>query len=271
MTKTQKFVTGLALAALFAAPSFAQEKAATESEPVGITVYTDAVSGYFFRGFHAGNGASAEINKDGKAVDSAFPIAPAIQPGVTVSTPIEGLWIDVWSSFVTTGRKVTDAPKEGDVNGGTATADEVDLTIGYDFSNAAGDFGFKVYQYAYPNNPPYGSDVEIAMSYTAPVLLSPKFVVSNSPTLGLFYSFGISHEFAFSESFAFAPAFMFFDNNVGAKSAVPEQSYLELDIPFTITAGSMSYRIYGKGFYNLTEDADPALQAMVGIGASLSF
>lgn len=58
-------------------------------------------SSYFFRGANLHSAAT----KDDKGNDEAFPMAPALQSGITVYAPIDGVFLDIWTSMALTERE----------------------------------------------------------------------------------------------------------------------------------------------------------------------
>ncbi len=67
----------------------------------GVDIYTLVTSSYFFRGVNLHSAAT----KDDKGNDEAFPMVPALRSGITVYAPIDGVFLDIWTSFALTERE----------------------------------------------------------------------------------------------------------------------------------------------------------------------
>lgn len=109
-------------------------------EPATLMDYSVAiVSDYVFRGVDVFSSAYAKKEED----ESAFNLAPAVQPSVSFNSA-SGFWFNFWGSFAVTDRE------EDEAKGfeGLAALDEVDTTIGYDWSNRLGSFSFGLINYA---------------------------------------------------------------------------------------------------------------------------
>lgn len=238
-------------------PTEAKEKS---SELPGLDIYTGVTSSYFFRG--ANLHSPATVDDEGN--DEAFPVAPALQSGITIYAPIEGLYFDIWTSFALTDRE-TDAA--------LYQVDEIDYTVGYDFENKAGAFGIKFINYALPNvsGPEY---TDLLLSYTAPVLLSPTFVIANDLVHGATYlEFGISHELALSEELSFAPGVLYGYTFESGSPYYGSGGYVQLNLPLSFAATEdlgIDFTVFS--IYNLDKQADtlPAVYAGVSLAATYS-
>lgn len=115
--------------------------AAKAEEPATLMDYSVAiVSDYVFRGADVFESAWTKREED----ESMVNLAPALQPSVSFYSA-SGLWFNFWGSFALTERD-SDEKTEFD---GLKTLDELDTTIGYDWSNRLGSFTAGIVNYAY--------------------------------------------------------------------------------------------------------------------------
>ncbi len=178
----KKFLTMILVAFIASTNVFAQE---TESGP-SIDVAVDVASNYIWRGFDLYESKYAADESD----PGAFLTVPSIMPSLTVYTPIEGLWLNVWGGFAATDREYG---SDG-LGAGLADLDEVDYTVGYDFENAAGAWSMAYIIFSYPSVG--GTYEELLFSYTADVVLSPTIGTAVSTSSGTdteYAFFGVSH------------------------------------------------------------------------------
>ncbi len=229
---------------------------AADAKKPGVTFYGTFASSYFFRG----NNMFSAATKDDAGKDEAFPVAPVFQPGFTVATPLEGFVFDVWSSFSLTER-------DGDYN--LKSLDEVDLTAKYSFENKIGSFSVFMITYMLPNTT--GAQyTEMGFSYTAPVILSPTLLVANDVHYGLSYmAFSLSHALKFGKDMAITPALLYgVARTHGSPMEWSDNAYIQFDLPFSMSMGSMSYNIRASLIYKLNSDADPSTQFYLTAGVS---
>lgn len=95
----------LMIAAVFTAiPLFAEEEAAQSDLP-GVDVGLDVVSNYVWRGYDV---HQSYFDQQGKSYTGTN-VAPALQPSITLNTPLDGLSVNLWGSFAVVGREDADA------------------------------------------------------------------------------------------------------------------------------------------------------------------
>lgn len=235
------------------------EAAEETAELPGLDIYTGVTSSYFFRGAHLHNAATV----DKKGVDTEFPVAPALQSGITVYAPLEGLYFDIWTSFAMTDRE-TDKKLQN--------ADEIDYTVGYDFENKAGSFGIKFINYALPNVA--GAEyTDLMMTYTAPILLAPSLAIANDLVHGATYlEFGISHEIAFSEELSFAPGLLYGYTFTSGSPYYGNGGYVQLNLPLSYAATDdlgIDFTVFG--IYNLDKAGDTLPDVFAGVSLAATY
>lgn len=215
--KTLSVASTLAYLLAGTSMSWAQDASAGPSVDVGLNVATT----YIWRGediylnkFHA-EGAQQGI----------FNFGPSLMPSITVHSPVEGLSFNIWAALALTGRD--------NAGGDLHAADEIDYTVAYEFSNAAGDWSAAIILYTYPTaigGVPIDSYSELAFSYTAPVLLSP--TIGTAVSMGVaggntsYHTFGVGHDFEMG-SFSISPGLNY---GYWAYYADNSQNWSHLDI-----------------------------------------
>ena len=135
----------------------------------GIDVDFMFVTDYAFRGDAYGLetiAAKAADREDNDFKYSDFPIIGFFQPNIAFSTPIEGLYFNIWLNIAFSARDYTDS--EG-FEAGTGSLDEVDYTIGYENTSRIGYFGFGVNAYTYVHpKAKIPADIEVFFNYAIP-------------------------------------------------------------------------------------------------------
>lgn len=165
-----KKITGTLIAALLAVTSLTAQDAPETSVDVALDISTN----YIWRGLdlYESKFAADKVEK------GAFVMVPSFMPSLTVYTPIEGLWLNVWGGFAATDREFG---ADG-TGAGLAELDEVDYTIGYDFENSVGSWSLAYIIFSYPALG--GSYEELVFSYVADLPLSPTFGAAVSTASG---------------------------------------------------------------------------------------
>ena len=163
---------------------------AADEPPVLMNYSIAVVTDYVFRGVDVFSSVYTTREEE----QSAFNVAPAIQPSVTFFSGA-GFWFNFWGSFAVTGRD------EDTATGftGLAGLDELDTTLGYDWSNKLGSFSVGIVDYAliHPGvQGTPGSDIqEMFFKWGLPVMESLKPLVShfvNSDTSATYTALTIS-------------------------------------------------------------------------------
>lgn len=146
-----KFLYALAL--LLAAGGFATHRAVAQETILDYNV--DLVTDYVFRGIDV----FRDVYISREAEETPFNVAPALQPSVSFYSP-SGLWFNFWGSFALTDREDEDSPNSdtGDTFAGLQTLDELDTTIGYDWSNRLGSFSVGIVNFGLINPEVQGED-----------------------------------------------------------------------------------------------------------------
>ncbi len=95
---------------IIAVPVFAEDPApATDPAPAasgwGADLAVDVVSNYVWRGYDVNQ---SYFDQKGKKY-TGMNVAPALQPSVTINTPLEGLSLNIWGSMTMVGRNDKDA------------------------------------------------------------------------------------------------------------------------------------------------------------------
>ncbi|HKI98899.1 MAG TPA: hypothetical protein VKB51_10535 [bacterium] len=128
----------------------------------------DLVSNYVWRGNDLYVSKFAKDNKQ----PAAFNVAPALQPSITFYGP-GGLSFNMWGSFALTDRK----PDTATSFAGLEQLDEIDYTLGWDWSNKMGGFSAGLVTYTLTAMPSLSATKEVYVSYAPAILpsISPKF------------------------------------------------------------------------------------------------
>jgi hypothetical protein len=118
----------------------AQDDSAQEEPAVLMNYSLAVVTDYVFRGVDVFSSVYTLREEE----QSAFNVAPAFQPSVTFFSET-GIWFNFWGSFA-----LADREEDEDTGfAGLSTVDEIDTTIGYDWSNKLGSFSVGIINYAY--------------------------------------------------------------------------------------------------------------------------
>lgn len=269
--------------------AFSQEATTPETKKPGVDFYLNITSSYFFRGTHVFAPATREwtgdVDENGDAVydkDVAFPFAPALQPGVTFATPIDGLSFDIWTSWALTARDAAEVKSKGDTADNLKSLDEVDFLVSYEFENKIGSFNIFYLTYITPNASAISVDngeistlgqyTELGFSYTAPLPLSPTLYVANDINYGLTYmALSLSHELALGKDMALTPGITYgVFKTSGDGVDYGDDAYLQIDLPFSMSMGDMSYNLGASMVYFLNSDADPSTQFFITAGVTYS-
>lgn len=140
--------------------------------------------------------------------NSVFTFRPTINPSITFATDI-GVYLNLWASVALSERSNSDFA--------TGDLDEIDVTLGYAAGGKYGEIDAGIAYYGYLIgygvsddgaflNGGIGPDLELYLSYTAPVLLSPKVFVAVDEETTFYNSYSIAYDFSFFDIVTFSPS-----------------------------------------------------------------
>lgn len=149
----------------------------------------DLVSNYVWRGVDLfGSTGNGGLNAQNEEDDSAFTVAPAVQPSLTLYAP-GGFSFGLWGSWATTDR---DSDEDTGFEG-LDEYDELDYIFSYDWSNKLGSFTVGIANYAIVPDRGAVSDVFIVWGMPFLETLSPTLTHnSDTDSAAAYTTLGIS-------------------------------------------------------------------------------